>query len=273
MFLFCCEGSNEKAPEYGGECFEEEIGGADVPPSPKQAFPGPAFCKRESESSEVIEESVNDAFWAEDSGSVSCESFPEDGGSKCEDKESASTAEQPQSDEDNDDEWTPEVIAFYYKVLSAVGKALKKSLSKKKVDTAWCITQPSCIKNYVRGLIYTEATAECFIIAVIFLERYLVRNPRTPLTANNIQLFYLTALTVAIKYVDDSYFNSEYYAKIGGVADVRTLNRLEMKFLFGLNFDLMVNDDEFRETEIALLGTQLQTKRRRTNSRQSRPLE
>jgi len=78
---------------------------------------------------------------------------------------------------------------------------------------------------------------------------------------------------VAIKYVDDSYFNSEYYAKIGGVADVRTLNRLEMKFLFGLNFDIMVNDDEFRETEIALLGTQLQTKRRRTNSRQSRPLE
>jgi len=263
MFLFCCEGAEPKSPSFNADSDEDELefGGAliDSPSFQNVKFPKPAELKREPRSTEAEKQYIEVSSSAEDSGSLSSgscgptfrerrKSFPEE------------------AEEYGEDEWSPKMIAFYYKVLNSVGKSLKKSLQKVDVDTAWCITQPSCIKEYVRGLIYTEATPECYLIGVLYLERFLRDNPQTPLTASNVQLLYLTALTVAIKYVDDSYFNSEFYAKIGGVQDVRTLNKLELKFLFGLNFDLMVDEEQYQMIEKALMGTQLQTKRRRTNS-------
>lgn len=264
MFLFCCEGAEPKSPSFNADSDQDELdfGGAELSPSFNHViFQKTAQFKREPRSTEpeVVKSYVEVSSSAEDSGSVSSGSC---GTSFTERRTSFPT----EPEECGEDEWSPRMIAFYYKVLNSVGKSLKKSLQNVKVDTAWCITQPSCIKEYVRGLIYTEATPECYLIGVLYLERFLRDNPQTPLTASNVQLLYLTALTVAIKYVDDSYFNSQYYAKIGGVQDVRTLNRLELKFLFGLNFDLMVDQEQYRMIEKALMGTQLQTKRRRTNS-------
>ena len=49
---------------------------------------------------------------------------------------------------------------------------------------------------------------------------------------------------MAAKFFDDQYYNNAYYAKVGGVP-CGELNSLETEFLFGVNFGLHVNADEF----------------------------
>ncbi|CAA0828103.1 Cyclin-U3-1 [Striga hermonthica] len=44
--------------------------------------------------------------------------------------------------------------------------------------------------------------------------------------------------------MDDSFFNNAYYAKVGGVS-TSEMNKLEMKFLFSLDFRLYVNVHTF----------------------------
>ncbi|XWS76402.1 hypothetical protein CRYUN_Cryun01aG0173200 [Craigia yunnanensis] len=50
---------------------------------------------------------------------------------------------------------------------------------------------------------------------------------------------------VAAKFIDDAFFNNAYYARVGGVSTAE-LNRLEMKFLFSLDFRLQVSVNTFQ---------------------------
>lgn len=160
------------------------------------------------------------------------------------------------------EEIPPKNFLFYAKVLNAVGKSLKRSITKVDADTIFCVKKPSCLITYIRNLIYTEASPETFIIAIMYLERYLQYNPKSELAQSNAQLLYLTALTVSIKYNDDSYFNSAYYAEIGGLDSVKILNKLELNFLFGINFDLGVDSWEYKQLEDKLLGSRPMPSRR-----------
>jgi len=161
-------------------------------------------------------------------------------------------SENPEESECSDDSWGPETLERYAVVLTAVGRLLEQSLSEREEVTEWCVTRPSPLPTYVKGLIYTEASHEAFIIAVIFLIRFLEAKPIT-LTKYNAQLLYLTALVVAIKWTDDDYFNSSYYAKVGGLKNVQILNDLEMDFCFTIAFNLFVSDDRFKTVEAQLL--------------------
>ncbi|KAI3929068.1 hypothetical protein MKX01_011655 [Papaver californicum] len=49
---------------------------------------------------------------------------------------------------------------------------------------------------------------------------------------------------LAAKFIDDAFFNNAYYAKVGGVSTAE-INRLEMKFLFSLDFRLQVTIGTF----------------------------
>lgn len=49
---------------------------------------------------------------------------------------------------------------------------------------------------------------------------------------------------LAAKFIDDAFFNNAYYAKVGGVTTAE-LNRLEMEFLFGIDFRLYVSLSTF----------------------------
>ena len=52
------------------------------------------------------------------------------------------------------------------------------------------------------------------------------------------------AIIVSIKFLDDKYYNNEYYAKVGGVT-VKELNRMEKEFLFLIGFRLFVEEELF----------------------------
>ncbi|WCJ21532.1 Cyclin family protein [Euphorbia peplus] len=69
-------------------------------------------------------------------------------------------------------------------------------------------------------------------------------NTDIPLTSLNVHRLLITSVMVAAKFIDDAFFNNAYYAKVGGISTAE-LNRLEMKFLFSIDFKLHVNVNTF----------------------------
>lgn len=100
------------------------------------------------------------------------------------------------------------------------------------------------IRQYIdRVFKYSCCSPSCFVIAHIYLERFL-RRMDVQITSLNVHRLLITGVMVAAKFIDDAFYNNAFYAKVGGVSTVE-LNRLEMKFLFGLDFRLQVTVETF----------------------------
>lgn len=90
---------------------------------------------------------------------------------------------------------------------------------------------------------YASCSNECFILALIYIDRLIQRN-NFLLTELNVHRVVITAILLAAKFFDDAYYNNAYYAKVGGVL-VLEMNGLEVDFLFRINFSLHVTPDLF----------------------------
>ncbi|KPA84590.1 putative mitochondrial Cyc2-like cyclin [Leptomonas pyrrhocoris] len=84
--------------------------------------------------------------------------------------------------------------------------------------------------DYVRRFAkYSICSEECFIIAMVLMDRYVGRT-RVPITLRNVHRLYITAMTLSVKLRDDAYYSNAYYASIGGVLNGE-LNVLELELL------------------------------------------
>jgi len=92
---------------------------------------------------------------------------------------------------------------------------------------------------------YASCSNECYILALIYIDRLIQRN-NFLLTELNVHRAVITAVLLAAKFFDDAYYNNAYYAKIGGVL-VSEMNGLEVDFLFRINFSLHVTPAVFEK--------------------------
>jgi hypothetical protein len=99
---------------------------------------------------------------------------------------------------------------------------------------------------------YASCSNECFILALIYIDRLIERN-NFLLTELNVHRVVLTAILLAAKFFDDAYYNNAYYAKVGGVL-VSELNGLEVDFLFRINFSLHASPDVFEKYKAELVA-------------------
>ena len=60
----------------------------------------------------------------------------------------------------------------------------------------------------------------------------------------NVHRLLLVMLMVAVKFLDDDYYNNEAFAKIGGVSK-EEINALELEFLDFLDYDIWVCQEDF----------------------------
>lgn len=88
---------------------------------------------------------------------------------------------------------------------------------------------------------YASCSTECFILALIYIDR-LIQGNNFVLTELNAHRVIITSILLAAKFFDDAYYNNAYYAKVGGV-HVSEMNRLEVEFLFRINFSLHVTPE------------------------------
>ena len=99
---------------------------------------------------------------------------------------------------------------------------------------------------------YASCSNECFILALIYIDRLIQRN-NFLLSELNVHRVVITSVLLAAKFFDDAYYNNAYYAKVGGVL-VHEMNGLEVDFLFRINFSLHAAPDEFSKYRNELLS-------------------
>ncbi|KAK0583045.1 hypothetical protein LWI29_032826 [Acer saccharum] len=142
------------------------------------------------------------------------------------------------------------------KILSIVSTLLERSVQKnemlsetmqiKDITIFHGLRAPTItIQQYIDRIFkYAACSPSCFVVAQIYVDRYL-RQADVHLTSHNVHRLLLTSVMVAAKFNDDASFNNAYYARVGGVTTAE-LNRMEMKFLFSLDFRLQVNVQTFQ---------------------------
>ena len=103
------------------------------------------------------------------------------------------------------------------------------------------------IKDYLQRVAkYAACSGECFVLALVYIDRIIQSNPTFVVNSLNIHRLLITSIMLAAKFFDDQYFNNAYYAKVGGVP-CSEINSLEVEFLFLCNFALFVNTETYSQ--------------------------
>mmetsp|Transcript_7027 Transcript_7027/g.13283 ORF Transcript_7027/g.13283 Transcript_7027/m.13283 type:complete len:273 (-) Transcript_7027:117-935(-) len=103
------------------------------------------------------------------------------------------------------------------------------------------------IKDYLdRIQLYSECSEECFVFALVYIDRLIYHNKKISLNSWTVHRLLLTAILVAAKFHDDVFLSNKYFSVIGGIKQDE-LAKLEMEFVFLLNFDLHLSPEVFQQ--------------------------
>ena len=83
-----------------------------------------------------------------------------------------------------------------------------------------------------------------FVVALILLDRLLLKKPEITITPNTVHKLFLCSLLTASKFTTDYYYDNLVWANIGGIK-LEEINLLEKEFLFALGFSIIVTKEEF----------------------------
>lgn len=154
-------------------------------------------------------------------------------------------------DDQNNDEITgpPKVLAILSAVLERSiqknEKLVKASGGRDTVTIFHGSRAPALsIRQYIDRIFkYSSCSPSCFVVAYVYLERYLQQTD-VYLTTLNVHRLLITSVMLAAKYIDDECYNNAYFAKVGGISTAE-MNNLEMKLLATIDFRLHVPMETF----------------------------
>lgn len=118
---------------------------------------------------------------------------------------------------------------------------------------------PVSITNYVRMLMhYTRNDVACCILAWIYMSRLLKyhHHYHVALNSHNCHRLFLISLRIATKYNCDETWDNKFFAKIGGIS-LSEMNSLEVDFLFGVQMELYVSENDYNDMCASLLSSQI----------------
>jgi len=139
------------------------------------------------------------------------------------------------------------VVNILSKVLTGLCKRNDLLVIKQSVNTRFHAVQPPqiTIRSYLLRIAnYTNCSEECFVIALIYIDRLIKKNGDLHLVFQNVHRLILTSILVSTKFFDDQYFNNAYFGKVCGIS-CKEIDLLEIEFLFMLNFNLHVHSRLF----------------------------
>ncbi|KAK5813651.1 cyclin-P3-1-like isoform X1 [Gossypium arboreum] len=146
---------------------------------------------------------------------------------------------------------SPRVLSLLSSVLERSVRGNEKLLAGSKIKDVVTIFHgsraPSLnLRQYVERIFkYCKCSNSCFVVALIYIDRFLQRIDAY-LTSLSVHRLLITSVMVAAKFMDDQHYNNAYYAKVGGISR-EEMNRLEMRFLFDLDFRLNVTTEVFNK--------------------------
>jgi len=146
------------------------------------------------------------------------------------------------------------VISYFLTMLVAENdkKPLQRQLG---AFNAQNLPEVSIADYLARIVKYTPCSAECYVLALIFIDR-IAQNQHIRINSHNVHRLLLITTLISAKILDDATINNKYYSHVGGIP-IKELNSLECKLLGLMNFDLYVSEYSFEiyryELELQLI--------------------
>ncbi|KAJ6853504.1 cyclin-P4-1 [Iris pallida] len=146
---------------------------------------------------------------------------------------------------------TPRVVSILSSLLERVAEHNDRSARRKPSASATLqaqavsafqgLSKPAIsVRAYLERIFrYANCSPSCYVVAYIYLDRFVHRHPAVLIDSFNVHRFLITSVLTAVKFMDDIYYNNAYFAKVGGVS-LMEMNYLEVDFLFGVGFELNV---------------------------------
>ncbi|CAL4915612.1 unnamed protein product [Urochloa decumbens] len=128
----------------------------------------------------------------------------------------------------------------------AEAEAAEEEARRRPVSAFQGLTKPAIsIGGYLERIFrFASCSPSCYVVAYIYLDRFLRRRPALAVDSFNVHRLLITSVLTAVKFVDDICYNNAYFARVGGISLVE-MNYLEVDFLFGIAFDLNVTPAAF----------------------------
>jgi hypothetical protein len=112
---------------------------------------------------------------------------------------------------------------------------------------------PIGTSDYLNRIVkYAYCSPECFVFALIYLDRLITANKNCHITPFNVHRLLITSVLLAAKARDDTYYSNAYYAAIGGISNAE-INKLEGTFLVLVDFNLFVSPEAFDQYRTYLM--------------------
>ncbi|KAL5730969.1 Cyclin-U1-1 [Ranunculus cassubicifolius] len=153
------------------------------------------------------------------------------------------------------------VISFVVERLVARNDGLVGMQKVRSLKVFDGVRAPSIsISKYLERIYkYTQCSPSCFVVGYVYIDRLVHRHPDALVFSLNVHRLLVTSIMIAAKVLDDVHYNNAFFARVGGVSNTE-LNRLELEFLFMLDFGLVVSSRIFEsyclhlEKEMVLWG-------------------
>ncbi|TYI12593.1 hypothetical protein ES332_A09G288500v1 [Gossypium tomentosum] len=150
---------------------------------------------------------------------------------------------------DDDQQTVPKVITCLSSLLQRVAESNDKRrlFQSQKMSVFLGLTRPTIsITTYLHRIFkHANCSPCCFVIAYVYLDRFMQMHPSLPFNSFNVHRLLITSVLVSAQFMDDICYINAYYAKVGSIS-TEEMNILEVDFLFGLGVQLNVKPDTFR---------------------------
>ncbi|KAL1196817.1 Cyclin-U4-2 [Cardamine amara subsp. amara] len=140
-------------------------------------------------------------------------------------------------------------IASLLQRVSEMNDDLSRPLREhQRISAFSALTKPSIsIRSYMERIFkYANCSDSCYIVAYIYLDRFIQKQPFLPIDSFNVHRLIITSVLLSAKFMDDLCYNNAYYAKVGGIT-TEEMNLLELDFLFGIGFQLNVTISTYND--------------------------
>ena len=129
-------------------------------------------------------------------------------------------------------------FTYHINISKSLYKHQRDMFSSKRIPN---LTPLQFVSRIIK---YTHIETPSLIAAFFYILKLLKRNNMC-ITVNNTYNLLLVACVISIKYNEDVKCDNNYYAQIGGL-NTKVFNALEYEFWVLINFELFINDGQFK---------------------------
>lgn len=91
---------------------------------------------------------------------------------------------------------------------------------------------------------HAHCSNSVFVYAVAILNRLEILDGRLAISPFNMHRLLITAVMISAKFLDNAWYSSNYYARVGGISSVQEMNHLELCMLRLLDYRIFLPVDE-----------------------------